>query len=298
MDTTNVPATSPAGDGIEAQAGAPGPEEDLVTLADVVEEGAGDPDAPDDDGEGGETAGTGDAGTGEAGTGENGTGEAGDKPKRKSGSARLKERVRLLERLLAGAQQERQAQLAPAFDPGDDLAEPRERDFPNDYLAYDRALREYQTRRAIRDEQRRVARVEALRHAESEHRARLAGYGARLDEVRDRIADFDRVMAAAGSVDVRNDLRDLILDSPKGPLLAYYLAKNPDRIAELNRMPPWAAAKEIGSLEARIRGHNPKTVTRAKAPPQTPRGGTAVRGANPGEMSMADYIAARKAGTI
>ncbi|HTY70394.1 MAG TPA: hypothetical protein VMH36_27320, partial [Alphaproteobacteria bacterium] len=131
-----------------------------------------------------------------------------------------------------------------------------------------------------------------------EHRVRLAGFSARLGEVRDRIADFDRVMAAAGGVGVRNDVRDLILDSPKGPLLAYYLAKNPDRIAELNRMPPSAAAKEIGSLEARIRGPKPRTVTRAKAPAQTPRGGTAARGANPADMSMADYVAARKAGTL
>jgi len=266
MDTTNGPAASAAGgDGTHAQAMEPEREDDFVILADEVADGGADEaDGPE----------------GQEGEGE--TGEAGDKPKRKSGSAGLKERVRALERENEDLRRGRQAQLAPAFDRDDDLVEPREQDFPNDYLAYDRALRAYQTRKAIREETRRIAQADAQRQGEDEHRVRVAG----------------TVIASARHLDIRHDVRDLILDSPKGPLLAYYLAKNPDRIAELNRMPPSAAAKEIGSLEARIRGPKPRTVTRAKAPAQTPRGGTAARGANPADMSMADYVAARKAGTL
>jgi hypothetical protein len=98
-------------------------------------------------------------------------------------------------------------------------------------------------------------------------------------------------------LDIRGDLRDLILDSSKGPLLAYHLAKNPDRVAELNRMSPQAAAKEIGSLEARIRGPKPKTVTKAK-PAAKPPSGSSSRAPDPSDMSMADYIASRKAGRI
>jgi hypothetical protein len=127
---------------------------------------------------------------------------------------------------------------------------------------------------------------------------RYRNQGCGLETVKDRIPDFDRVMASAGGLEIRGDLRDLILDSAKGPLLAYHLAKNPDRVADLNRMSPAAAAKEIGSLEARIRGPNPKTVTRVKTPPRAPRGGTAARAPNPADMSMEQYIAARKAGTI
>lgn len=284
MDTTNGPAAAPAGgEATHALANEPGREDDYVTLAD-----ADDGDHETEDGGGDESQ----DGEGEAGD------PAGEKPKRKSGSARLKDRVRLLERQNEELRRGRQAQRAPAYVSEDDLVEPREQEFPNDYLAYDRALREYQTKRAIREENRRVAWAEAQRHAAIEHRERLAGYSVRLDEVKDRIPDFDRVMASVGSLPVRDDVRNLILESPKGPLLAYYLARNPDKLAGINGMPPWAAAKELGSLEARIRGPKPKTVTRAKAPAQTPRGGTAARGADPSQMSMADYIAARKAGRI
>ncbi len=284
MDTINGPAATPAGgEATHAQADEPGREDDFVTLADA------------DDGE--QEGDQSESDQNQDGEGESGD-PAGERPKRKPGSARLKDRVRALERENDELRRGRQAQRAPAYVSDDDLVEPREQDFPNDYLAYDRALREYQTKRAIRDENRRVAWAEAQRHALVEHRERLAGYNVRLDEVKDRIPDFERVMASAGSLPIRNDVRNLILESPKGPLLAYYLARTPDRLADINGMPPWAAAKELGSLEARIRGPKPKTVTRAKAPAQTPRGGTAARGANPAEMSMADYIAARKAGTI
>ncbi len=284
MDTINGPAGTPAGgEPTNAQAGEPGREDVFVTLAD-----ADDGEQEGDQGEGDQNQ------DGEAEAGDH----AGERPKRKSGSARLKDRVRALERENGELRRGRQAQRAPAYVSDDDLVEPREQDFPNDYLAYDRALREFQTKRAIRDENRRIAWADARRHAVAEYRERLSGYNVRLEEVKDRIPDFDRVMSSAGTLPIRNDVQNLILESPKGPLLAYYLAKNPDKLADINGMPPWAAAKEVGSLEARIRGPKPKTVTRAKAPAQPPRGGTAARGAAPAQMSMADDIAARKAGTI
>ena len=290
MDTTHGLAATPAGqtghnDAALDRAGetpAQATQETYVTLADDVEDVADGEDNADHaetaDGETGDTA--------------------GEAPRRKPGSARLKERVRALERENEDLCRNRQAQRAPADDDGD-LVEPKERDFPGDYLAYDRALRAYQTTKAIRDENRRVAARQAERAAHFEHRERVAGYNVRLETVKDRIPDFDRVMREAGRMDIRNDVRDLILDSPKGPLLAYHLARNPDKVADLNRMSAAQAAKEIGGLEARIRGPNPKTVTSAKAPPRPmPAGGTASRAPRVEAMSMEEYTAARKAGKI
>jgi hypothetical protein len=284
----NAPAATPAGG--EPTPGHEAEQDDYVTLA-------GEDDADDDSGEpndAGEPSDDGEGGDGEANAGDE---EDGAKPKRRSGSQRAKARIQALQREIEELKRG-QARHAPAAAGDDDLIEPREADFPNDYLAYDRALRDYQTRKAIRDEKRRDAEANARARAETEARTRLAGYNVRLETIKDRIPDFDRVMASAGGLEIRGDLRDLILDSAKGPLLAYHLAKNPDKLAELNRMPPAAAAKDIGSLEARIRGPNPKTVTRAKTPAHAPRGGTASRAPNPADMSMEQYIAARKAGTI
>jgi hypothetical protein len=88
---------------------------------------------------------------GEAGEGE-GEGETDQQPtdgaqKRKSGSAKWRERAlraqRELEELRRG-----QAPRVPAAGAEDDkdLVEPKETDFPGDYLAYERAFRKYETR--------------------------------------------------------------------------------------------------------------------------------------------------------
>ena len=50
------------------------------------------------------------------------------------------------------------------------------------------------------------------------------------------IADFDRVMSSMAG-EVHEDLMEDIQSSEKSDLLAYHLAKNPDKLDELNHMP-------------------------------------------------------------
>jgi len=218
-------------------------------------------------------------------------GAAGDKPARRSRSRRYKDRIARLERELAEARSHGAARVP--YDDGD-LVAPNERDYAQDYLAYDRALREYQTRKAVRDETRRQAERQAAQHRAFEHRERSDAYRRRLDDLRDRIPDFEQVMHAQPGAAIRHDVRDLVMDSPKGPLLAYYLATNPDVLDELNGMSPAAAAKTIGSLEARIRGPRPKLQTDARPSRDTPQGGAPAGGKSYAEMSMEEFIAARQ----
>ena len=178
----------------------------------------------------------------------------------------------------------------------DDLAMPRPDEFPGNYPAFARALRAFEVRRAVRDENARGAQA---RDAAAElHRVRAAAYGERLSEVQDRIPDFEETLAEAKRIDIRDDVRDLILESAKGPLIAYHLAKNLDKVAELNRMPQLAAAREIGRLEARIRGPQPKRQTSAPPPLTPPRGGTGGVAKKVEHMSMDEYIRERDAGRL
>ena len=226
---------------------------------------------------------------------------ADDKPARRSRSRRYKDRIARLERELAEARRVHGSRHRPPtqnkYVPGEhdnDLVAPDERDYADDYLAYDRALRDYQTRRIIRDETRRQAERQAAEHRRIEHRERIDAYQRRLDDVRDRIPDFETAMRAQSAAAIRDDVRDLVMESPKGPLLAYYLATNPDVLDELNGMPPAAAAKTIGSLEARIRGPRPKLQTDARTSRDTPQGGASAGGKSYAEMSMDEFIAARQ----
>jgi hypothetical protein len=220
----------------------------------------------------------------------------GDRPRGKSRSARRAERIRRLEvrnRELEDALRSSGRSVA-ATDDDKDLVEPKESDYPNDYFAYQRALQSYETRKAVREENRRVAQAQESERAERANREALARFNDRLDAVKDRIPDYDRVMKEASRIEIRDDVLGLMLRDPKGPLLAYHLAKNPDKVDALNRMSPIEAAREIGSLSARIRGPQPKKATDAKTKPRTPPKG----GSSPGrkaysDMSMDEYVKAR-----
>lgn len=276
--------------------GAGGQEEptEFVTLAGDDDESDGDVELADD--EDGETS--------EAGEGEGEGQQPNDgAQKRKSGSAKWRERALRAQRELDEIRRG-QAPRAPtaAADDDKDLVEPKETDFPNDYLAYERALRKFETRQAIRDENRRVEQRNADDVKAREARQRVSAYNDRVTKTRDRIPDFDKVIQS-GAVDpstgqprqIRDDVVDLVMESDKGPLLAYHLAKNPDKVAALNRMSPRDAAREIGRLEARIRGPQTKKVTNAPAPRAPLRGGGGKSEKPLAEQSVEDYFAARNA---
>jgi hypothetical protein len=181
----------------------------------------------------------------------------------------------------------------------EDLVEPKEADFPNNYLAFENAMREYRIRKVIREEAARTAGERTKEVAEELRRIRVAAYNERLAQIRDRIPDFDETLERAKNVPIRDDVCDRILESAKGPQIAHYLARNLDKVAELNRMTPLAAAREIGRLEARIRGPQPKKTTEAPAPLTRPRG-SGTRGAPKRieDMSMEEYTRAREQGLI
>jgi hypothetical protein len=178
----------------------------------------------------------------------------------------------------------------------DDLSLPRPEEFPGNYPAFARALRAYEVRRAVREENARGAK--ASEAAAELQRVRVSAYNERLTEVKDRIPDFEETLQEARRTDIRDDVRDLILESAKGPLIAYHLAKNLDKVAELNRMPQLAAAREIGRLEARIRGPQPKRQTSAPPPLTPPRGGTGGVAKKVEHMSMDEFVREREAGRL
>lgn len=115
----------------------------------------------------------------------------------------------------------------------------------------------------------------------------------RQDEAREKISDYDTVLAAAKDRKVEAHVGELVVESEKGGLLAYYLAKNPAELAKLNGMSPLQAAKAVGALEHRLTLAKPKTATSAPKP-ATPLAGGAAPGPDPSKMSMAEYEAWRK----
>jgi len=116
----------------------------------------------------------------------------------------------------------------------------------------------------------------------------------RIEEARETIADFDQVMGTMKGVTVREDVLEEIKQSDKSPLIAYHLAKNPDKLRELNSMSGRELAREIGRLEGSLRMPAGKKQTSAPPPPTTLKGGAAPA-VDLATADMEAYVAARKA---
>lgn len=228
------------------------------------------------------------------------------KSKKPSGSQRLKRRLELIEADYLALQQETETlrrsrqEATPKTDgkPGIDR-EPTEADFPNDWFAFQESKTAWAARQAVREEFNRVrdeqSRSQTERVQGERNRERLAAYHEYADEVRERIPDFDKVVATASAVTVKDELASEILSSDKSALLQYYLAKNPDKVRELNSLSGRELAREIGRLEARVHLPTAKKATEAAPPPSTVRG-TAAASIDPqtGPDDMNAYAAWRK----
>lgn len=114
------------------------------------------------------------------------------------------------------------------------------------------------------------------------------------NDARTRYPDFDQAReAAAANTSVA--VSQMVVESESAAELAYHLGKNPDVARALSKMPPLAAAREIGKIEASLSMPKPKLVSNAPAPisPVTPSGTV---GKDPSKMSYAEFKAYRESG--
>jgi hypothetical protein len=228
-------------------------------------------------------------------------GEQDEKPKKPSGSERLKRRLALIQAdadALARENEELKRQTTAGSSregkPGVDRP-PTEQDYPNDYLAFEAARTEWNVRSAVREEinrERSSGREAQLRELRQE---RMEAYQDSAEQARERIPDFDKVLSTAQSVSVSPALADEIMSSEKAALLQYHLAQKPDLVRELNGLSGRELAREIGRLEARVHLPTAKKATEASAPPSQVRGAAAPPvDAQAGPDDMNAYVAWRR----
>ena len=211
-------------------------------------------------------------------------------PKRASRSQRLQRKVQLL---TAELEQLRSAARPPDAGFAAEDMPPHEADFDGDFLGYERALNAYHVRQATRDAVRREAERErgersAALHAEMQ-RDRAIAHLDRIDEIRERVPDFEETVRAAAGVKLRNEVVDAILGSDKSALIQYHLAKNHDRAYELNSLTGLELARAIGRLEGAVR--LPARRATDATPPLPPLSGAAMPPFDPARAEMDAYVA-------
>lgn len=211
----------------------------------------------------------------EAPKGEGEDGEA-DGPKKRNGYQRAKDKIARLEAELAatrnapvGASADRQAVIEKEIG-----APPKEADF-DDYVTFERAQRQYDVRLALAEQRAADREAQTSTRAQQAKAEAIEAFHDRCDEVRDRLPDFDAVLASAKDRPISAHVQDLVVESEKGGLLAYYLAKNPAELTKLNGMSTLQAAKAVGALEHRLTLAKPNRTPSAPAPAKPVSGAAA-----------------------
>lgn len=154
-----------------------------------------------------------------------------------------------------------------------------------DYDAFIEALTDWK----VEDKTRNVA-VNAAQNAESMHRQ--ANWDDRRVAAIAILPDYDEVVGTS-EVQIKDHVRDAVMESERGPELAYHMARNPALADQLNKMSPARAALELGRMEASLETSVVKPGSRAPTPitPIVSGGTTRVDLA---KADMPTYIAERR----
>jgi hypothetical protein len=140
-----------------------------------------------------------------------------------------------------------------------------------DEAKYQVALLEYADKRAEAVVERRLTEADQKRAEQT----RIESFVTRQKEFAKATPDFDDKVLRDPTLPITHAMRDVIIDSPAGPELAYYLAENREAAEAISKLPAHLAALEMGRIEGRLSAlkevkTRPVPVV-SKAPPPAPK---------------------------
>ena len=146
-----------------------------------------------------------------------------------------------------------------------------------DEAKYQAALIEFADKRAQATVEKRFAEYERQRSEQ----ARVESFAIRQADFAKSNPDFEEKVMRDPTLPITEGMRDVIIDSPSGPELAYWLATNRAEAEKIARLPTHLAALEMGRIEGRLEAQKaakvapkPKPVV-SNAPPPPPQVETA-----------------------
>lgn len=225
-------------------------------------------------------------------------GEDGDKPsKSKIRRERRQERLRNLEEIARRESERADAYAAQLKALSGDLGpEPKRSDYDNeqDYIA---------EKAAWRAEQRAVARQQKATEAAATNARASAGnskqqlFHERAMSLVERYPDIEAKVFQDASLPISPEMATVLMDTDRGPEVAYYLATHREEARRIVEMQPLAAARELGRIEAKLDAAAIKPRTETKVPkPVTVLGGNAGRvQKDPDKMNGDEWLRWRNA---
>ena len=213
-------------------------------------------------------------------------GENEDLPEAKERAKGAKARINELTRLRHEAERERDfykglaSQSAPNSPQGATV-EPDLDDFEN-YGDYVKALAKYE-----------VGQTQQASATQREYIIREASWEAKVEATASSLPDYATVVGSS-EVPISGHVADALMDSDRGPELAYHMATHPEVAERLNRMSPIKAAIELGRLETSLAAPVVKAASKAPSPANTIKTTSSTVPVNLASASMESYIEMRR----
>ena len=168
-----------------------------------------------------------------------------------------------------------------------------------DEAKYQAALIEYATKQAEQVVERRLTEAEKQRA----EKTRLESFASRQQEFAKSTPDYQAKISDP-TLPITEAMRDVIVDSPSGPELAYYLADHRDVAEQIARLPAHLAALELGRIDGRLSAQKEAKrkpiVTQAPPPPpkvedvEVPVAGIKASSADSDKLSNAEWLRLRE----
>lgn len=201
------------------------------------------------------------------------------------------------EQALLAIIREREAKETAAPEP---IANPKTlADFDFDESKYQAHLIAEVERRAVAAAERKLRETEERSTAER----RASGFRQRSAEFAKTVEDYESTVYDQ-SLPITQAMAEVIQESDDGPAIAYHLGKNPEVAAKIAQLPPIAAAREIGRIEARLEYERARAKEKpavSSAPAPTPKidgtePGLTVKAGDPEseKLSMNDWMRRRE----
>jgi hypothetical protein len=117
-----------------------------------------------------------------------------------------------------------------------------------------------------------------------------------LETGKTKYPDYEDVVFALPANVMTPELALAIFETGTPADIAYHLGKNPAEAERISKLPPLRKAVELGKLETKIQAA--ASVTTKAPPPPTPIGGREPATKTESQMSMDEWLKARKAGKV
>jgi signal recognition particle GTPase len=118
------------------------------------------------------------------------------------------------------------------------------------YDAYLDAVTEWKVEQRFKTERERFQKESSEREKQQRQREAFSNFEERANKAREKYEDFDAVITSR--FPVTEAMTEALLESDSGPEIIYYLGNNPQEAARIAKLSPYAAAREIGKLEAKL----------------------------------------------